>query len=104
MSSGMLCCDWVYGEGENDYLEVGALDYWDIYATVKALKPYTLDCKTKMQYHKAKGDTGKGFDVVKDAYDSALTAHTFFEGILQKMISRYKKEEYLGDQIDNQVR
>jgi len=92
--NGNLCIDWVWdGTSDDGWEPVGALNYWQTYAIVEALKPYAIKCKAKANYYKAKGEQNRGTDVLLDAAQCAAYALTLFTSALDDMKDRYKQEE-----------
>jgi|TARA_B110001454_G_scaffold40792_1_gene40112 hypothetical protein len=96
-ASGSLCVDWIFGTNEDDFEPIGALDYWQTYAVVEALKPYLAESASKLAYYKAKGEKNKGTDVLEDARDSAAFSLDLFSIALNRMRTAYKKAEYETD-------
>ncbi len=91
--NGHLCIDWIWDNSSEDGWEpVGALNYWQTYAIVEALKPYATRCKAKADYYKAKGEQNRGTDVLSEAYECATHALTLFTSALDDMKDRYKQE------------
>ena len=91
--NGHLCIDWVWDNSDEDGWEpVGALSYWQTYAIVEALKPYTTRCKAKVDYYMAKGQQNRGTDTLADAHECATHALTLFTSVLEDMKDRYKQE------------
>jgi len=96
-ASGSLCVDWVWGQGDDDFEPIGALDYWQTHAVIEALKPYAQDCRAKATYYKAKGEVNRGTEVLEEAHKSASFALDMFESALSRMRTAYKKAEYEGN-------
>ena len=96
-ASGSLCVDWVWGDEDDEFEPIGALDYWQTYAVVEALKPYMRECRSKLSYYKAKGEKNRGTEVLADAEASATFCLDMFEMALNRMRTAHKKAEYEGD-------
>ena len=96
-ASGSLCVDWVWGDGDDEFEPIGALDYWQTYAVVEALKPYMRECRSKLSYYKAKCEKNRGTEVLADAEASATFCLDMFEMALNRMRTAHKKAEYEGD-------
>jgi hypothetical protein len=91
--NGNLCIDWVWdGTSEDGWEAVGALNYWQTYAIVEALKPYSTRCKAKLDYYMAKGQQNRGTDTLLDAHACASHALELFTSALENMKDRYKQE------------
>ena len=91
--NGNLCIDWVWdGASEDGWEAVGALNYWQTYAIVEALKPYSTRCKAKLDYYMAKGQQNRGTDTLSDASECASHALELFTSALENMKDRYKQE------------
>ena len=91
-ANGSLCVDWVWGDGDDEFEPIGALDYWQTHAVVEALKPYMKECRSKVSYYKAKGEQNRGTDVLLDAAECATHALTLITSALDDMKDRYKQE------------
>jgi len=92
--NGHLCIDWVWDNRSEDGWEaIGALNYWQTYAIVEALKPYTTKCKSKLDYYEAKGEHNRGTEVLSEASVCADYALALFAGVLDDMRDRYKNTE-----------
>ena len=103
-ASGSLCVDWIFGTNDDEFEPIGALDYWQTYAVVEALKPYLAESASKLAYYKAKGEKNKGTEVLEDARDSAASSLDLFSIALNRMRTAYKKAEYEGDYTASQPR
>ena len=91
--NGNLCIDWVWdGTSEEGWEAVGALNYWQTYAIVEALKPYATRCKAKLDYYTIRGQANRGTDVLNDASECASHALELFTSALENMKDRYKQE------------
>ena len=96
-ANGSLCVDWVWGNEEDEFEPIGALDYWQTHAVVEALKPYVAESANKIAYYKARGETNRGTEVLEDARDSAAFSLDLFIIALNRMRTAYKKAEYEGN-------
>ena len=93
--NGRLCIDWIWdNDSEDGWEPVGALNYWQTYAVVEALRPYVSRCKSKLDYYEAKGEKNRGTDVLSDAAECADHALSLFTSVLDGMRDRYKQTEY----------
>ena len=93
-ASGYLCIDWVWGDGDDEFEPIGALNYWETHAVIEALKPHMRLTKNKVKYYKAKGEDNKGTQVLEDASKCATTALDVFTMALDRMRDRYKGMEF----------
>ena len=96
-ASGSLCVDWVWGDKDDEFEPIGALDYWQTHAVVEALKPYVAESANKIAYYKARGEANRGTEVLEDARDSAAFSLDLFIIALNRMRTAYKKAEYERD-------
>ena len=86
--SGFLVIDWITGEDE--WEEVGAIDYWQASAIVEALKKHKAELYGQLTYYKAKVEKGKkaeddGIYVLEKRYKSAEEMSELMFNIVRKM-------------------
>ncbi len=95
-NSGFLVIDWITGDDE--WEEVGALDYWQASAIVEALKKHKAELYGQLTYYKAKEEKGKkvqddGIYVLEQKYKSAEETSELMFNVVKKMRGYYKDNE-----------
>ena len=94
--SGFLVIDWITGEDE--WEEIGAIDYWQASAVVDALKKHKAELYGQLTYYKAKVEKGKkseddGIYVLEQRYKSAEEMSELMFNVVRKMREYYKQNE-----------
>ena len=91
-NSGFLVIDWITGDDE--WEEVGALDYWQASAIVDSLKTYKAELYGQLSYYKAKKDKeSDGLYVLEQRYKAAEETSELMFNVVRKMRGYYKDNE-----------
>ena len=94
--SGFIVMDWITGEDE--WEEIGAIDYWQASAVVDALKKHKAELYGQLTYYKAKIEKGKkseddGIYVLEQRHKSAEEMSELMFNVVRKMREYYKENE-----------
>ena len=94
--SGFIVMDWITNEDE--WEEIGAIDYWQASAIVDALKKHKAELYGQLTYYKAKVEKGKkseddGIYVLEQRHKSAEEMSELMFRVVRKMREYYKQNE-----------